>query len=783
MHLISKKYLNLRLLLILLLLLVVFVSRNEAQTKFTISGSIVDNENGETLPGASITVIELSGTGVSSNAYGYYALTLPEGSYVFQVRYLGFKLNEYAVNLDRNIHHDFKLEPQTTYLDEFEVFPFRSNDNILLNNIGVEKLLVSEIKNIPVFFGEHDIMKTITLTSGVKSIREGNGGIYVRGGNNSHNLVLLDEATVYHASHLLGFFSTFNSDAMKDLTIYKGTAPANYGGRLASVMDVRMKDGNNQRVAVSGGLGLISSRLTVESPIVKDRGSILIAARRTYIDMLLKLSDDPTLNSNTLNFYDLNAKINFKLNDRNRIYLSAYSGRDAFGVPQRMGLEWGNRTATVRWNHLWHDKVFSNTSLIYSDFDYKVDMFFEPSAFSVLSSIKNYNFKHEFQYFLDDVNTMSFGYERIYQTITPGQLKAEEDAMVHPITIQERYGTEDAFYISNEFKPSANWIFNYGIRLNAFRLMGPGEFYRYQDGALIDETSFSSDEIVKSYFSPERRLNLTYIINQQQSLKYSYTANTQNIHLVSTSSASLPIDIWMMSGPNIKPQTSDLLSAGYFRNFNHDMYQFSAETYIKWLQNQIDLKNGANIMANQHIEGELLFGKGRAYGLELMLKKKYGRLNGWVSYTLSRTELNIPGINDDTWYPARHDITNDLAIVGILDLSKAITFSATWVYQTGNAVTFPSGRYEINGVVRYYSSERNGYRMPDYHRLDLGLTWNFRKREKFHSSLNLSVYNAYGRKNAFSIDFEPDPLDPAKTRAVMTYLFTAIPSITYNFNF
>ena len=782
MHLRSKNYSNNRLLLILILL-VLFVSRNESQTIFTISGLIVDNENGETLPGASVTVNELPGIGVSSNAYGYYALTLTEGSYLIQVSYLGYKSYEYAVNLESNTHLDIQLEPQTTLLDEFEVFPFRSNDNILLNNIGVEKLQVSEIKNIPVFFGEHDIMKTITLTAGVKSIREGNGGLYVRGGNNSHNLVLLDEATVFHASHLLGFFSTFNSDAIKDLTIYKGTAPANFGGRLASVMDVRMKDGNNQKIAVSGGIGLISSRLSVESPIVKDRGSILIAARRTYIDMLLKLSDDPTLNSNTLNFYDLNAKMNFKVNDRNRIYLSAYSGRDAFGVPQRMGLDWGNRTATVRWNHVWYEQLFSNTSLIYSDFDYKVDLFFEPSEFSILSSIKNYHFKHEFQYFLNNENTITFGYDHINHTITPGQLKADENAIVHPIVIQERYGTEQAFYISNEFKPAENWSINFGIRLNMFRLSGPGEFYSYQDGEPVDETSFSSGEVVKSYFFPERRLNITYLINQQQSLKFSYTANTQNIHLITTSSASLPIDIWMMSGPNIKPQSSDFLSLGYFRNFKNDMYQFSAETYIKWLQNQIDLKNGADIMANQHIEGELLFGEGRAYGLELMLKKKYGMLNGWLSYSLSRTELNIPGINDNNWYPARHDITNDLAIVGMLDLSKAVTLSATWVYQTGNAVTFPSGSYVINGVVRYYSSERNGYRMPDYHRLDLGLTWNFRKSEKFHSSLNFSVYNAYARKNAFSIDFEQDPNNPAQTRAVMTYLFTAIPSITYNFNF
>ncbi|MEA4982870.1 MAG: TonB-dependent receptor [Paludibacter sp.] len=766
-----------------LITFLLFVNILPAQTKYTLSGVVSDKENGETLPGASVTVTELPGSGVSTNAYGYFALTLPEGNYRIRVSYLGFNVSEFNLSLDTNIVHNFRMQPQITVLKEVEVLSVQRNNNITSDEIGVQKLQVKEIKNIPVFFGEHDIMKTLSLTPGTKSIREGNGGLYVRGGSSSHNLIMLDEATVYYPHHLLGFFSTFNSDAIKDITLYKGTAPAEYGGRISSVMDIRMKDGNNQHFGVNGGIGLIASRLTLEGPIVKDRGSFLLSARRTYIDMLLKLVPDPAINSNTLNFYDLNAKLNFKINDRNRIYLSVYSGRDAFGVPDRMGLDWGNRTATVRWNHLWTDKLFSNTSLIYSDFDYEVDMFFDASEFSILSKIQNYTFRHEFQFFVTDRNTLSFGYTTSNHTITPGQLKAGEGATIQPVKIQDRYSKEQVFFISNQIRPTYNWNISLGLRMNIYDVYGPGDFYTYKNGVITDTETFAEGKKVKAYRYPERRLNLSYIINNQQSFKFSYASNMQNIHMISTSSASLPVDIWIMSGNNVRPQISDQFTLGYYRNFNDNKIHFSAETYIKWMQNQADLKNGADILSNEHIERELLFGKGRAYGLELMLQKKYGKLNGWIGYTLSRTELSIPGINDGNWYPTRYDVTNDFSIVGIYDLSKYLTLSATWVYQTGNAVTFPTGKYEIDGVIKYYSDKRNGYRMPDYHRLDIGLTWNFKRRGKYDSSLNLSVYNAYARKNAFTIDFEPDPVDPDKTRAVMTYLFSAIPSITYNFSF
>ncbi len=755
----------------------------QAVTRYSVSGTITDSSTGESLPGASVAVAELPGTGASTNLYGYYSLSLLPGEYTLIVTYLGFDDFQLKVNLTRNQLIDVKLIPVSRQLDEVVVSAVRRNDNITSDKVGVEQLKIREINKIPVLFGEQDLLKTLTLTPGVKSIGEGNGGIYVRGGSNSQNLILLDEAMVYNANHLLGFFSTFNSDAIRDLTLYKGTAPAEYGGRLSSVMDVKMNEGNNQSHHLSGGIGLISSRLMMEGPIVKEKGSYLVSGRRTYADLFLKLSSDPAINNNQLYFYDFNAKVNFKINDKNRVYLSAYYGRDIFDFAGRFGINWGNSTVTGRWNHIWNGRTFSNTSIIFSDYDYKVAIDLNPFAFSILSKINNLNLKHDMQFFLNDKWNISAGYSGVYHTITPGQVEAPAESEINPIPQQERFGLEQAVYASVNYKPSASFVLNAGIRLSSMMMLGPGEFYSYNNGLITDTLQYKRGEVVKSYFIPEPRINLSYIINQQQSLKFSYTRNTQNLHVVSNSTGSLPTDIWLISGKNIKPEIADQLSAGYFRNFGDDVYQFSAETYYKWLYNQIDLRNGADIRANQHIERELLFGKGRAYGLELMLKKKYGTLNGWIGYTLSRTELNIPGINEGAWYPARQDATHDVSIVAIYDISERWNLSGTWVFRTGNAITFPSGKYEVDGQVQLYYTERNGYRMPDYHRLDLGATYTFPKRGAFESSLNFSVYNAYARKNAFSIDFEQDPEDKSKTQAVLTYLFTAMPSITYNFKF
>lgn len=769
--------------LLIPIVLFLFLVKAYSLEKYTISGIISDAETGETMIGATIYVNELT-TGTITNAYGYYSLTLPKGEYTVVFSYIGYKSIENTIILNEDKRLDYKLSPDSETLEAVVVTTKKKNENITSEEIGIENLKPQEIKKIPVLFGEQDVIKALTLTPGVKTSSEGSGGMFVRGGNNSQNLVLLDEATVYNSNHLMGFFSTFNSDAIKDLTLYKGTAPSQYGGRISSVMDVKMNEGNNQKYHFGGSIGLISAKANIEGPIVKDKGSFLITGRRTYADMFLKLSSDESLNNNQLYFYDFNAKANYKINQNNRLFISGYLGRDFVEMQDMFGLDWGNITGTLRWNHIWNSKLFSNTSLIYSDYDYKVSIMNEgDDDFSLTSVIGNINLKHDFQYFISDKSSLAFGLYGSYNTITPGQVEFSEESDFNPVELQEKYTFETGAYFGHDWKPSDKWNISYGVRLNAFYLLGPGDFYNYTDGIVSDTSTFKSGEIVQSYYNIEPRLNMAYVLNQANSLKFSYTRNTQNLHLLQNSNSSTPTDIWISSSNNVKPEIGDQISLGYFRNFSDNKYQLSSEVYYKWIQNQIDLKNGAELQANEFLEGELLFGDGRAYGLELMLRKKTGRLSGWLSYTLSRTEKNIDGINENNWYPAKQDATHDISVVGIYDLSDKWTLSATWVYNTGNAVTFPSGKYEIDGKVQFYYTERNGYRMSAYHRLDLGATWNIKKTDKFESSLNFSIYNAYGRKNAYSIDFEEDKNDPTRTVAVKTYLFTYIPSITYNFKF
>lgn len=753
--------------------------------EYTISGTISDKETGETMIGASVVAKVTPIVGTICNAYGYYSLTLPQGDYTIEISFIGYKTISTRINLTENKKLNFKLETNSETIEEVVISAEKKNENIVSDKVGVEKIEIKEIKKIPVLFGEKDVIKTLTLTPGVKTTGEGSGGMFVRGGNNSQNLVLLDEATVYNTNHLMGFFSTFNSDAIKDLTLYKGTAPAEYGGRISSVMDIKMNEGNNRKYHIGGGIGLISSKLWGEGPIVKDKGSFLITGRRTYADLFLKLSSDENMQNNQLYFYDLNAKANYKINENNRIFLSGYFGRDVVGFADRFGIDWGNVTGTMRWNHIWNSKLFSNTSLIYSDYDYKVAITRdEDEEFSLTSIIKNWNLKHDFQYFLNNNNTLTFGFSSQYHTITPGQLEFSDTSDMTAPELQDRYALENALFISNKWKIGEKFKMTYGLRLNSFTTLGAGEFYSYDaDGNVQDTTSYKSNEVVQSYLHLEPRINMTYVLNPASSVKASYTRNTQNLHLIQNSNTSTPTDIWISSSNNVKPEISDQVALGYFQNFKDDKFQLSTEIYYRWMQNQMDLKNGAEIQANEHLEGELLFGVGRSYGLEMMLKKKYGRFNGWISYTLSRTERQIDGINNGNWYSARQDATHDISVVGIFDLNEKWSLSATWVYNTGNAATFPSGKYEVDGNVQFYYTERNGYRMPDYHRLDIGATWVKKKKEKFESSWNFSIYNAYGRKNAYTIDFVEDPNDPSKTIAEKTYLFTFMPSISYNFKF
>ncbi|HTN35437.1 MAG TPA: hypothetical protein VL053_00095, partial [Arachidicoccus sp.] len=606
----------------------------------------------------------------------------------------------------------------------------------------------------------------------------------VRGGSADQNLILLDEATVYNASHLLGFFSSFNSDAIKDLTLYKGAMPAKYGGRLSSVVDITMNDGNDQTFHGNGGLGLIASRFTAEGPIVPNKGSYIISGRRSYADLFLKLSNDSSINNNTLYFYDLNVKANYTLNQNNRLYLSGYFGKDKIGIGGQFGIDYGNTTATARWNHLFNGRLFSNTSFIYSNYKYNIHIESGVNDLIIQSKIEDLALKEDFQYFVGNNNKINFGFDIIHHTINPGVVDASSTSSYNSQTLQNRYSLESAAYLSNDLTPSQNIKINYGLRLSAFSVLGPGTFYNYDAlGNTADSMSYGKGKFVKTYLQLEPRFSASFKLSPVNSIKASYTRNVQNLHLLSNSASTNPTDLWIGSSPNVKPEIADQFSMGYYRDLNHGQYEFSSEVYYKLLQNQIDYKDGAELRANEHVESQLLFGKGRAYGLELFLKKKTGRLTGWISYTLSKSERSIEGINDFKWYDAKQDQTHNVAIVGMYKLNNKWSFSGNWVYNTGNAVTFPSGKYGVNGQTVFYYTNRNGYRMPAYHRLDLAATLEGKQKEHWQSSWTFSLYNVYGRENAYSIQFENDPGDPSKTRAVQTTLFRWLPAVTYNFKF
>ncbi|HXR84433.1 MAG TPA: TonB-dependent receptor [Hanamia sp.] len=752
-----------------------------AQQKHTVSGTVKDEKTGETLIGATISLVR-SGT-VLSNSYGFYSITAPENNYILIASFSGYVNDTFHVSLTKDVVLNIDLNPQGSQLQEVVVMAKKS-DNITGALPGVQKLSMDEIKNVPVLFGEKDILKTIQLLPGIKSAGDGSAGFFVRGGGADQNLILLDEATVYNASHLLGFFSTFNSDAIKDVTIYKGDMPAQYGGRLSSLLDIRMNDGNDKNYKVSGGIGIISSRINIEGPIVKDKGSFMISARRTYADLFLKLSKDSDINKSILYFYDLNAKANYQIGKKDKLYLSGYFGQDDLGFSNQFGINWGNATATLRWNHIFNQKLFSNTSFIYSNYKYNILLNQTSDQLKVLSKITDHSLKEDLQYFAGSNNKINFGFNFTHHIFTPGEFQTSATSAYNSLTLQDKYTIDAAAYISDEWTISPQFKIIAGLRLSSFSLLGPGNFYSYDSTGKVTDTSvYSSGKIAKSYLNLQPRLAATYLLNTKSSLKWSYSRNVQNLHLLSNSTGSNPTDLWIPSSNNVKPEIADQVSAGYYHNLANNTYEFSAEIYYKFLQNQIDYKNGAVLMANETVESQLVYGKGRAYGLEIFAKKKYGQLTGWISYTLSRTERLIKGVNNNSWYPATHDQTHNAAIVAIYNPGKKWTFAADFVYNTGNAVSWPSGKYQVDGRTIFYYTERNGYRMPSYNRLDVSATLQGRKTAKFEGSWTFSIYNAYGRENPYFIQFQNDPANPERTEAVQYSLFRWVPSVTYNFKF
>jgi hypothetical protein len=750
-----------------------------AQDKTTLSGYVRDAETGEVLIGATVFIPDAM-HGTYTNSYGFYSLTVPPGTYAVSYQYLGYQTLSQQLELTESLRKDIELATESSQMEEVVIQAEAADNNIQSTEMGVSRLSISEIKKVPVLFGETDVLKTMQLLPGVKPASEGSSGFYVRGGGGDQNLILLDEAPVYNPSHLLGFFSVFNGDAINSSKLYKGNMPAEYGGRLSSTMDIQMKEGNRKDYGISGGIGLISSRLTAEGPIVEDQGSFMVSGRRTYADLFLKLSADSTLNSSALYFYDLNAKANYKLGEKDQLYLSGYFGRDKFSFADNFNLDWGNATATLRWNHLFNDKLFLNSSLIYSDYDYAIEL--TPVEARVSSGVRDWNLKEDFSYYANSNNTLKFGVNAIYHAFTPGEVSSTaEGGGTFERDIQERYALETAAYLSHEWKPSRQFSVNYGLRYSHFTVLGPGTFYDYDAaGNVIDSASYAQHEAVTNYGGLEPRITANYVINPEQSIKASYARNRQYVHLLSNSTSTTPTDLWIPSSNNVEPEIANQVSLGYFRNFDDNQWESSVELYYKDMQNQIEYKNGADLFLNDEVESQLVYGRGYAYGVEFLLRKKTGKLTGWLSYTWSKTMRQFDEINDGNPFPARQDRTHDISIVGMYDLSKKWDVSASWVFYTGDAVTFPSGSYLIDGNLVPLYSERNGYRLPDYHRLDLSATY-FGKNP--NSNLNISLYNAYGRKNVFTIDFQPSEDHPGTQEAVKTYLFQWVPSVTWNFSF
>ncbi|MGX5683030.1 TonB-dependent receptor [Chryseobacterium cucumeris] len=754
-----------------------------AQQTYSVSGTVKDKKNGELLIGVSVKVSEDPSINVVANEYGFYSLSLPEGNYTLIISYPGYQDFEQKINVDQNIKLDLPLLPSESVekaIDEVVITGIKKDKNLTSAQMGAETLSIKNIEKLPVLFGEKDVMKTIQLLPGIKSNGEGSSGFSVRGGATDQNLILLDEAPVYNASHLLGFFSTFNSDALKDASIIKGNSPAQYGGRLSSVLDVKMKDGNNKDYNVNGGIGLISSRLSVEGPIQKEKSSFIVSGRRTYADLFLKANKD--YKDNKLYFYDLNLKANYQINENNRIYLSGYFGRDVLGLGDTFNTDWGNTTATLRWNSIISSKLFSNTSFIYSNYDYKISLKNDDTVFDLNSKIRDWNLKQDFTWFAGNKHSVRFGLQSIYHTLTPSSASG---TTVSSFARNPRYSWENAVYINDDYKATEKLTINYGARLSMFSVLGGDTFNTYENGVLTDSKFLEKGKFGKTYMNIEPRISANYRINEVSSVKGGYSRNTQNLHLLSNSNSGNPTDQWIGSSYTVKPEIADQISLGYSRNFNNNNYELNAEVYYKDMKNQIDFKNGAQIGfdTGADVESELLFGKGRAYGLELIAKKKSGKLTGWISYTLSKTERKINGINNNEWYNARMDKTHDLSVVATYQLNPKWSFSGLFVYSTGNAVTFPTGKYELNGQTVFQYSNRNADRMPAYHRMDLSATYEPSSNKRFRGSWTFGIYNLYGRENAYTINFEDNPDRPGTTRAMQTSLFRWVPNITYNFKF
>lgn len=752
--------------------------------EFRVQGIIKDAKSGDGVFGATVLIKNKPETGMKTDEKGNFILLVPAGETEISIRAYGYINQEILLTVDTDKTLNIILEQdKIEKIEEVVVSSTKENNNVTKAGMNVTTLTPKDIETIPVIFGEKDILKILQLTPGVKSAGEGQAGFYVRGGAADQNLVLIDDAPVFNPSHLLGFFSVFNSDVVKEASLYKAAIPAEYGGRASSVLDVKMREGNDQKFLASGGIGLISSRLAFEGPIVKNRGSFIIAGRRSYADLFLKLSNKQSIRDASLYFYDLNAKANYRITDKDRIFLSGYYGKDNFAYGKSFGFNWSNLTGTLRWNRIINERFFSNTSLIYSKFYYGFGMAFDDFKFNLKASIQDINLKQDFQYRINKNNVLKFGVNGIHHTFYPGRLNSSGITNSN-VKLSDKYAIEVGAYIQNEQSIGNRWNLMYGLRYSGFNYMGKGTAYTYdEEGKELTATKYGDWKSIKYHQVLEPRFSIAFLLTEMNSLKLGYNRSAQYLHQLSNSTAGNPTDVWVPSSNNIKPQIVDQIALGYYHNFKDNMYQASVEVYYKHLSNQIDYRNGASLFLNEQVEGELLFGRGKAYGVEFLVEKKKGRFTGWIAYTLSRSLRQFDGINEGKQFSARQDRIHDISVVAMFRVNKAIALSSSFVYYTGDAVTFPSGKYTVDGSTVPLYSDRNGQRMPDYNRLDFGLTWYFKERPKFEHNLNFSIYNLYARQNAYMITFEQSENDPEKTVAIQTSLFKFIPSITYNFKF
>ncbi|PWG79757.1 TonB-dependent receptor [Pararcticibacter amylolyticus] len=786
------KFLNLFYVSLLILVTTISVA---SEKNITVSGYVKDEISGETLAGAVVTVAG-SNVKAATNGYGFYSLSLGAGTFKISYSYVGYDRKEIQVSVKKDTLLNVTIKPSSNMMNEVVVSATSKKDNVS-KPVNVAPLSMVTVKQLPPFLGEPDLIRSFQLLPGVSTIGDGASGFNVRGGGVDQNLVLLDEAPLYFTSHLFNLFSVANPDAVKDAALYKTEMPARYGGRLSSVLDTRMKDGNNQKWNVAGGLGLIASRLTVEGPIKKDKSSMIVSARRSYTDILTKQSSDPDIKDNSIYFYDLSAKLNFALSEKDRLFVSGYFGKDKIEVSNRFLLQWGNGTGTVRWNHIFNPRLFSNTSIIYSDYKYKLGVMDNPAtSFDWNASIVDYSAKNSFSWYPNPQNSIYFGIEASLHEFSPGKATpGSENSIFNAIAMPGQRAADYNAYWDHELSLSDVFSFEYGLRYTAFQSLAKGETvisdYAGNTGERklpVNQRTVKDWASIKWYHNLQPRLSLKIKTGEDASVKASYSRTAQNLHLVSNTISSSPLDIWTPSSYNVKPETADQVSAGYFRNFKENLYEASVELYYRKLDNQMDFIDGAETLLNEDLPGDMLFGKGRAYGAEFYVKKNSGRLNGWLSYTLSRTERKIDGINNYEYYPAKYDKTHFVSLVGMYQLKPRITLSGTYNFATGVPATLPDGKFEYDGFPVQYNSGnfRNNYRIPAYHRLDLSAT--FKKKpvpgRKYTSEWVVSLFNALNRKNAFSVYVKPNEDRPAELETVRFSMFGAvIPSVTWNFKF